>query len=104
MPLSRDEAQTLQTTSGKGFGRASPERNAIIESLSDGNYKTPEEIANETNIDAKVVKTRCTVMVRDKITDRRYNDVGQIYFGLTDKGLNRAGNTTEKTKSKKKKK
>lgn len=102
--LTRDEAQNLQQTSGKGFGRVSPERNAIVAALKDGNYKTPEEIAGESGLDAKVVKTRCTVMVRDKLTDRRYDDQGQVYFGLTDKGIKRSEKPTEGDEGKKKKK
>jgi len=100
MPLSREEAQNLEQKSGRGFGKASPERNAIIKALADGNYKTPDEIGNESGIEAKVAKTRCTVMVRDKLVDRRYDDAGQVYFGLTDKGLSRAGNNNEKKKKK----
>ena len=97
MPMTRQEASKLKNTSGKGFGRASPDRNAIVKALADGNYYTPEELAKKTGLDSKVVKTRCTVMVRDKLTDRRYNDAGIVYFGLTaDKGMKRATVKNEK--------
>ena len=105
MPLTRNAAQTLATTSGKGFGRASPDRNAIIAALADGDYYSPAEIADKTNLDEKVCMVRCTVMVRDKIVDRRVDDAGLHYFGLTEKGLGRAaGKTEDKPKKGKKQK
>jgi len=104
MPLSRSEAQNLATTSGKGFGRASPDRNAIIMALADGDYYSPAEIAQKTNLEEKVCATRCTVMVRDKLVDRRVDDNGMHYYGLTDKGLTRAAGKTEEKPRKKGKK
>lgn len=73
----------------KRFGKVSPERNKILGVIKKGLYYTTQELSKLTNIDSTVLKTRCSVMFRDKLLVRASNKKNDVVYTTTMKGHDR---------------
>lgn len=73
----------------KRFGKVSPERNKILKVIDKGLYYTTKELQKLTNINHTTLKTRCTVMYRDKLLVRHSNKQNNVVYSTTTKGHDR---------------
>lgn len=87
MPMPRNEVENLEKVT-RAFGKTSEDRQKIVKAMSGGDGFTVAEVAEATELEPKIARTRLTVMYRDKLVDYGDQD-DQRYYWLTDKGLKR---------------
>lgn len=85
--MARTDVENLEKVV-RAFGKTSEDRTKIIKAMATGDGFTVNEVAEITELEAKMARTRLTVMYRDKLVDYGDQD-DQRYYWLTDKGLKR---------------
>lgn len=102
MAIEMDEFEGLEDHKGRAFGASSKERTDIIKYLYDSGAATPAEVGEAVGIEPKLAKTRLDVMRRDGLVTWKDKD-DEVFYGLTEKGKNRAEGKKEEPVPKKKK-
>ena len=72
---------------GRGFGASSEDRKGIINFMDEGEWYDAKEVKAGSEVEKAPV--RLTVMVRDKLVNRKYTADGVPVYQLSEKALKR---------------